>query len=106
MIDLKKLIVPNKMMQSKDAKIVFVCGSALKYNNGKNARNRFMEYAKKYLEEYDVFIAETFFELFKDPDDLLTIESKLANYSDCIIIFLESDSSIAELGALDRKSVV
>ena len=92
------------MFLSKDAIIIFVCGAAIETNNGKNARNRFIEYATKHLEEYDIFIAENFFNLFKDKVDLLTIEDKLAKYSDCIILFLESASSIAELGAFSNNN--
>lgn len=102
--EIKRLMNLGRILLSKDAQLVFVCGASLDTNDGKNARNRFIEYAAKHLDEYDVFIAEDFFKLFKNPDDLLTIENELGSYSDCIIIFLESDSAIAELGAFSNNN--
>lgn len=96
---IRTVFYSGKIKRSKDARLIFVCGAALESKKGKNARKRFLDYSKKYLKEYDIFIAENFFDLFKENKDLLTIEDSLAKYSDCIIIFLESESTYSELGA-------
>jgi hypothetical protein len=101
---IKQLTQTKKIYLSKESHIIFVCGASLETNNGKNARKNFIDYANKHLREYDIFIAEKFFDLFKGDIDLLTIEDKLGQYSDCIIIFLESYSAIAELGAFANNS--
>ncbi len=100
---IKRLALTRRVYLSKDANLIFVCGASLDANNGKNARKRFLDYSKANLPDYDIFIAEKFFDLFKGDMDLLTVEDKLGNYSDCIIIFLESPSSIAELGAFSNN---
>lgn len=100
---IKRLALTKRIYLSKDANLIFVCGASLDANNGKNARKRFLDYSKANLPEYDIFIAEKFFNLFKGDMDLLSVEDKLGNYSDCIIIFLESPSSIAELGAFSNN---
>ena len=89
----------NSFYYSKENFIVFVCGASVKIDNKINARKRFLEYAEKHLKEYDFFIAEDF--LFTDDtlSDLLSLEAKMTSYSDCIMIFLESYSAGAELGA-------
>jgi hypothetical protein len=98
---IKELFFSSKFKISRDPRIVFVCGASLASNSGKSARKRFLDYSVKHLVDYDIFIAEDFLiSLLKNPeDDLLSIENKLGEYSDCIIIFLESPSAIAELGA-------
>jgi len=50
-------------------------------------------------------MAESFFELFQNKrgKDLLSLEDKLAEYSDCIIVVLESESAFSELGAFAIK---
>lgn len=96
----------TKTIQSKftyldqDSILIFVCGG--QNNNEKpTARERFMQYAEKHLKHYQFFMAEKFFEGFHDPDktDLLTIEGKLADFSDCVMIILESVGAFTELGA-------
>lgn len=93
----------NKFYYSKENYIVFVCGASIKNDNKINARKRFLEYATKHLQEYDFFIAVDF--LFADDSitDLLSLEDKMTSYSDCIMIFLESFSAGAELGAFSIK---
>ena len=103
LITIKRLALSQRIYLSKDANLIFVCGASLNTNNGKNARNRFLDYSKANLPEYDIFTAEKFFDLFRGDADLLTVEDKLGKYSDCIIIFLESPSAIAELGAFSNN---
>ena len=84
--------------------LVFACG-ARPNDSVPGGRDRIMDYAKKHLKKYNFFIAEKFFDLFQDGEgkDLLSLEDQLAEYSDCIIIVLESESAFAELGAFAIK---
>lgn len=64
-----------------------------------------MQYAQKHLKNYNFFMADTFFDFFhnRENKDLLSLEDKLAQYSDCIILVLESESAYSELGAFAIK---
>lgn len=63
-----------------------------------------MEYARKHLSHINFFMAEQIFSIFLESNyDFLTIEDRLADYSDCIIIVLESNGAFAELGAFTIK---
>lgn len=92
-------------MRKADARIVFVCG-ANQTNVGKRSRRtQFMDYAKKHLPNFRFFLAEDVFEVLRGSttEDLLSIEDQLGDFSDCIIIFCESESAFAELGAFTLK---
>ena len=85
-----KLIIPP------NNKLVFLCGGNSEYN----VRPKLIEYLQKYHNEsYDYLLAEEINKIIPEKDDLLTQENILADYSDCIIIILESYSSSSELGA-------
>jgi hypothetical protein len=61
-----------------------------------------MNYAEKNLLQFNFFKAEKIFDVLGQQErvkDWLTIEKKLAEYSDCVIIVLESESTFSELGA-------
>ena len=83
-----------------DAKLIFLCGKKPNKVN-KGARDLIFEYANKHMNNFQFFMAETFFENFNNHDnlDLLTLEDKLADIADCVVIVLESESTFAELGA-------
>ena len=101
----KSAISKNKILLKTDSSFIFVCG-AKPNSEEPNARDRLIEYAQKHIKYAHFFIAEKFFEVFtnKNKKDLLSLEDKLAEYSDCIIILLESESTFAELGAFAIKS--
>ena len=101
-MSLATLIKPLKITSClfyPDAQIVFVCGKDL--NNIDSKRKIFMQYAAKNLQRFNFLLAEKVFatKMHDDDIDLLTIESTMSNYADCIIIILESESAFAELGA-------
>src|SRR5699024_5940211 len=58
----------------------------------------------KHIKGINFFTAEKLFKAIDDhkSTDLLSIESKLANYSDCILIILESPGAFTELGAFSH----
>lgn len=79
------------------SKIIFVCGKAIQIEN--SLRSIFLTYAEKYLPNYKYLLAEDFVKNINSKDDFLTLESIMTNYSNCIIIILESPSAFTELGA-------
>lgn len=84
----------------RDSILVFTCG-AQKSHDSTSVRTQVMEYAEHHLPSYRFFEAETFFSAFENTanTDLLSLEGELADYSDCILIFLESSGAFTELGA-------
>jgi len=90
-------IKENKCYLRQDALIVFVCGRDVKAVGSK--RKLFLEYARKHIQGFHFLLAEDLFAVGRREADLLTIEKGLTNYSDCIVIILESESAFTELGA-------
>lgn len=90
----------NSVLLSRDAFLVFVCGAQ---DNAADppARQLFMRYARRHLDGIDFFLAEDYFKQSQaaQEKDWLSIEDELASYADCLIVFVESPSAIAELGA-------
>lgn len=97
---LKNCILKRNTFLKSESIVVFVCGAGQKkdYHSG---RDFLMQYAQRHLSHMNFFMAEDIFPIFynKYNYDFLTIERKLADYSDCIIIVLESEGAFAELGA-------
>ena len=107
----KNEIVPTKILETikngvnqghyyfkRTHPIVFLFGGNI--NDSSTARYNFLEYARKHLHDYEFLLAEDFFNFFQsDVNDLLEIEKNLSDYTDCVLILLESSGSIAELGA-------
>ena len=95
----------SKVFISLDASLVFVCGG--RENKTKPCgRDIFFNYASRHLTNYQFIRAETVFKTFENTEqhDILSIEDKIAQFSDCIIIILESESTFAELGAFAIKN--
>ncbi|MCO6358225.1 retron St85 family effector protein [Roseivirga pacifica] len=97
---LKQVVKTGKILFDKDNQIVFLFGAKPDPDN-KGCRQEFHEYSEKHLSHYKMLLSEDFFNVFDNGErlDLLTIESQLAAYTDCVLIFLESAGSLAELGA-------
>jgi len=83
-----------------DAKLIFLCGKRPD-KSLPGGRDLIYQYANKHMNNFQFFMAESFFDIFTNHTnkDYLSLEDKLANFSDCIIIILESESTFAELGA-------
>lgn len=80
--------------------LMFLCGAA----SNDSARYTLKNYFHKRTDlSFQVILAEDFFAVLDEKyTDLLTLENYLANYSDCILIILESPGAIAELGAFSN----
>lgn len=91
----------KKVLLNKDSRIIFTCGAAKPADYTQTGRSILMKYASLHLQKFNFFMAEKLFEVLgkKDSSDLLSIEKQLTEYSDCIIVILESPSSFTELGA-------
>lgn len=103
---IKNAIQKNEIYLLKESRIVFTCGAADEADYMTTKRGILMQYAKKNIKGINFFTAEKLFETMGDhkSTDLLSIESKLANYSDCILIILESPGAFTELGAFSHPN--
>lgn len=101
---LKKCLRSKSVLLSRDAVLIFVCGGK---SNAKNptARDMFLQYSARHLNSYKFYRAEEFFDLSVagTGKDLLTVENDIAKFCDCLVIFIESPSAIAELGAFSNS---
>lgn len=104
---LRRTLSNARTMLDTESGIVFVCGAYPSETNP-GARDRFMEYAKRRINGFEFFIADKVFspDLTKSRIDLLSVERILVDYSDCIIMILESASVIAELGAFSAEKKI
>lgn len=84
-----------------DSCFVFLCGANKSASRQNPIRDTLEDYAKKHFNGFLFFRAEKVFDAIKGrkTDDLLTLEDKIADFSDCIIVVCESESTFAELGA-------
>lgn len=80
--------------------LMFLCGAA----SHNSARYALKNYFDGRLDlNFQILLAEDFFTVLDEEyTDLLTLENYLADYSDCILIILESPGAIAELGAFSN----
>ncbi len=83
-----------------EATLVLACGRRPD-SETPGGRDHILEYAQRHLKKLQFFMAEQVFEAFqgKGTLDLLTLEKRLSEFCDCVLIVLESESTYAELGA-------
>jgi len=96
----KKSVIDFSVRLTKNSIFIFTCGA--RPNNNETGRELLMDYAANNLEQFNFFKAEKIFKVLGEKGggkDWLTIEKKLAEYSDCVVIVLESQSTFSELGA-------
>lgn len=100
----------SNMQISGNINFIFLCG-AEDTEEKKSLRTIFLEYFSKYIKsENFIFIkAEEFFNIrkrFKANENLLDLENYITSICDCILLFIESSGSLAELGAFSNKKDV
>lgn len=102
--NLKKCIRSRNTFLKADSLVIFVCGAMTKPDKPSN-RDMFIRYAQKHFMNFQFFKAEDVFSALQERyySDLLSLEDTLAEFSDCIIIILESEGAFAELGAFTIK---
>lgn len=105
--ELRRSFNVGKPLIAKNAYLVFVFGARLGASPPK-ARELFMRYARGQIKWVEFFLAEEYFEVFSSGEeyDLLTTEERMVHYADCLLMFLESESTFAELGAFAIKDDV
>jgi len=101
-----RLYASNRILLDRDTLVIFTCGASKTFDV--SARKKLLEYANKYFKHGTFFKAEDAFHVLlkSEKDDLLTIENRLADYSDCVVIINESASTLAELGAFASSEVI
>jgi hypothetical protein len=101
--DLRPHIALDKLFIKIESKVIFVCGAKRKSPRAKTTTNRtkMIAYGEAQLNDFSFFEAERAFEFLKGriDNDMLSLENAFADYSDCILIILESYGAAAELGA-------
>lgn len=103
---IKSVLGRSNTLLNADATIVLACGKQPNLDCP-GGRDHIMRYAKKHLKKFQFFMAEKVFELFGKTNniDLLSLEARLLDFCDCVLLVLESESTYAELGAfaIDKK---
>ena len=98
---LKESIELDQLFLNTDSVFVFLCGANKSEHKPEPVRDVLLEYARKHFLGFRFFRAEEVFDALKEKrkSDLLSLEDRIGDYSDCIIIICESESAFAELGA-------
>ncbi len=101
-----RLYASEGIFLDNDSLVIFTCGASR--TPDASAREHLLDYAKRFFKHGTFFKAEDVFRalLRSKKDDLLTIEHRLADYSDCVIIINESAGTLAELGAFASSEKV
>jgi hypothetical protein len=92
----------QKTLLETDSFLTFVCGAGPQTDGRLTRREMFLKHADIYWDDLYFFRAEEALRAFtRDPtsQDLLSFESELAKFADCILMILESPGVLAELGA-------
>ncbi len=88
---------------------VFICGANKNENEISTRRKAIIDFAKTNLPNIEFLLAEKVFEFLKIEDNkqnLLDIEHTISDFSDFILIVLESYSAFAELGAFSKTDLL
>ena len=98
---LKRSLLSSEAFLSSDAVFVFLCGANKSNAHPEPVRDVLIEYARKHYTGFRFFRAEDVLRapVGQEKTDWLTLEDRIADFSDCIIIVCESESAFAELGA-------
>ncbi|MCB2185505.1 MAG: retron St85 family effector protein [Deltaproteobacteria bacterium] len=104
----KKVIESNNIWRhSEDVVFVFLCGANKSGGGGVSARREaLLRFSKKNLPNTEFFLAESIFDVLKAEGyarNFLDIESDVFEFTDYVLIILESESAFCELGAFSVK---
>ena len=99
----KDAISRNEIWRPKeDVQFVFLCGANIQQGVPSKRRQILLDFSSRHLPYTKFFLAESIFTVLKAEGhkiNLLDIENDLLNFSDFVIIILESESAFCELGA-------
>ena len=101
-----ELYARAKIPLDTDALVIFTCGADS--TSPASGREQLLRYAEKYFKHGTFFRAEDAFSVLlrSTRDDYLSIEEKIADYADCVVIINESPGATAELGAFASNDKV
>jgi hypothetical protein len=100
--EIRGIFESKQVFRRNENPIVFVCGGSVSPDS-QTMRSLFLDWAKKELPFLVLILAESAFRetLFHDPPETLNLssfESFIADVSDGVVIFPESEGSFAEVG--------
>ncbi|MES3676566.1 retron St85 family effector protein [Halomonas elongata] len=90
------------------ARFVFLCGANKSKDEISERRRALMDFSNKHLPHTYFFLAEKMFSTLKEEGhkgNLLDVEHLISDFSDYVLIVLESPSSFAELGAFSHHTL-
>lgn len=90
------------------SKFVFLCGANKTPEEISERRKALIEFSKAKLPHTHFFLAEKMFLTLKDEGhkgNILDVESQISDFSDYILIILESPSAFTELGAFSHETL-
>ncbi|RNM06862.1 retron St85 family effector protein [Dickeya undicola] len=106
---LKKQFHLSKVFKPKNiSKFVFLCGANKSLTEISERRKALIEFSNKNLSYTQFFLAEKVFSTLKSEEhkgNILDVEHLISDFSDYIIIILESPSSFSELGAFSNNEL-
>lgn len=95
-------------LPSDISKFVFLCGASKNQKEISERRKALIEFSKLHLPHTHFFLAEKMFSILKDEGhkgNILDIENLISDFSDFILIVLESPSAFTELGAFSHEKL-
>lgn len=95
-------------LPSDISKFVFLCGANKAPEEISERRKALIEFSKANLPHTHFFLAEKMFSTLKDEGhkgNILDVENLISDFSDYILIILESPSAFTELGAFSHEKL-
>lgn len=102
-INNSRVILPSDI-----SKFVFLCGANKTPQEISERRKALIEFSKAQLPHTHFFLAEKMFSTLKDEGhkgNILDVENLISDFSDYILIILESPSAFTELGAFSHDKL-
>lgn len=108
-LELQGAIISSRVyLPSNLSNFVFLCGANKSINEVSERRKALIDFSKKNLPHTHFFLAEKMFLTLKDEGhkgNILDVEHLISDFSDYILIILESPSSFTELGAFSHDKL-
>ena len=96
-------VVKEQIWRPKeDVQFVFLCGANISTGIPSKRRQLLLDFSSRNLPYAKFFLAESIFQVLEaegNKSNLLDIENDLSEFSDFVVIILESESAFCELGA-------
>ena len=102
-IDSHRVFLPNHL-----SRFVFLCGANKSSAEISERRRALIDFAEAQLQHTHFFLAERMFDTLKKEGhkgNLLDVEQLISDFSDYVLIVLESQSAFAELGAFSNGTL-